>query len=475
MDPDLRYDPYPFLPAHPSGSSFWSAGKGAATSRARGKSAATAAAKKAPAARGKKAIPQPEEDDDADELMLDDQEDDEEDETVLVAETQADGGDELGDEGESAPAKGRGGRKAAGAGAAAARKAGAKKAAPAATAAKKGKPTEALLADEMDEDGETRPTPKETRLEAQLEATQKKLAALEASFAKLSNLRSTRAEEAETRLREIADERQQAALNTISTYKTESDALRHELASLQETAFASPRSKAARLESLRVQELEQENAALVARAEELERAAAEERETREREAEERERRWEKELTRRVREVTEKSEKELVELRAELSTARAELSAEVSHSISLQQQLKANPSSSSVSSTSTAPAASGSSAAVAKLQEENERLTSHLNLNEDLTGFAVHSVKQDETGATYVCVLNDCAGTTGSLNFKLVFHPDGTVSYTPDVNAERDAVLASVLSPELQRYMRFGAEMSAEFFKRLFNAVNKIKA
>lgn len=205
-------------------------------------------------------------------------------------------------------------------------------------------------------------------------------------------------------------------------------------------------------------------------------------------------------------------------RPTVSTARAELSAEVSHSISLQQQLKANPSSSSVSSTSTAPAASGSSAALAKLQEENERLTSHLNLNEDLTGFAVHSVKQDETGATYVCVLNDCAGTTGcayewlpvasavlteeiaALNFKLVFHPDGTVSYTPDVNAERDAVLASVLSPELQRYMRcvaglsnasveivkvvadllirtgrFGAEMSAEFFKRLFNAVNKIKA
>lgn len=170
MDPDLRYDPYPFLPARPSGSSSWPAGKGAATSRARGKPATTAAAKKAPAARGKKAIPQPEEDDDADELMLDDQEDDEEDETVLVAETQVDGADELGAEGESMPAKGRGGRKAAGAGAAAAKKAGAKKAAPAATAVKKGKPTEALLANEMDEDGETRPTPKETRLEAQLEA-----------------------------------------------------------------------------------------------------------------------------------------------------------------------------------------------------------------------------------------------------------------------------------------------------------------
>lgn len=185
-----------------------------------------------------------------------------------------------------------------------------------------------------------------------------------------------------------------------------------------------------------MQELERENAALAARVDEVERLRGEEQARADKDAAEREKKWEREVARRVKEATAVAEKELVELRAEgapppssaclfsravthararpaVSTARAELSAEVAHSKSLQQKLKATPSSSSLASTSAAPAASsGSSAALAKLQDENERLTSHLNLNEDLTGFAVHSVKQDDAGAVYTCVLSDCAGTTG---------------------------------------------------------------
>jgi len=155
-------------------------------------------------------------------------------------------------------------------------------------------------------------------------------------------LRTTRPEEAELRLREIADERQQGAslslarppaqrskadshlplaapagaVNTITAYKTENDNLRAELASLQQTAFASPRSKAARAESLRVQELEQENATLAARVDELERVRADEQARAEKDAADREKKWEKKLARQVKEAFEAMEKELVELRTD---------------------------------------------------------------------------------------------------------------------------------------------------------------
>lgn len=156
--------------------------------------------------------------------------------------------------------------------------------------------------------------------------------------------------------------------------------------------------------------------------------------------------------------------------------RAELSAEVAQSKALQQKLKSVPASSA-----TAPGSSAGHGTVDALKLELEQLTTKLNLNEDLTGFAVHSVRQEEQGAAYTCMLNDCAGVSGSkvlssrlatkdhpqwrvslmprniadagLNFKLVFHPDGTVSYTPDVEPSRDATLVALLPEVLQGYMR----------------------
>ena len=155
--------------------------------------------------------------------------------------------------------------------------------------------------------------------------------------------------------------------------------------------------------------------------------------------------------------------------------RAELSAEVAQSKALQQKLKSAPGSSA-----TAPGSSAGHGTVDALKLELEQMTTKLNLNEDLTGFAVHSVRQEEQGAAYTCMLNDCAGVSGSrssfpsslqrdplerkclmfrnpadagLNFKLVFHPDGTVSYTPDVEPSRDATLVALLPEVLQGYMR----------------------
>ncbi|BGO96950.1 hypothetical protein NBRC10513v2_002563 [Rhodotorula toruloides] len=357
----------------PAGGSFALTGKTTAASKR------AAASTKRPAASSSK-IRKPSttdtfadaEDEDDDELMMAGA-GGEEGETVIVGETQfaQDGEGEEDDEEveEVVPKKGARGAKKPAAGGAKGR-----------ATKKAASGTDASLTDDFDaalaiplasmEGAGAKPSAREKKLEAQLAATKKALSESQALFAKLSELRETRAEEAEQRLREISDER-----------------------------------------------------------------------------------------------------------IKFSTLRTELNAEVAHSKSLQQQLKSAPSTSS-SAVLPLPAAPSTSAATPtdtlKLQDEIERLTQKLNLNEDLTGFAVHSVKQEEMGATYVCLLSDCAGTTGALNFKLTFHPDGTTSYKPNLEAERDAALVQLLSPELQGYMRFGAEMSSEFFKRLFASVNKVR-
>lgn len=107
-----------------------------------------------------------------------------------------------------------------------------------------------------------------------------------------------------------------AAEKTISTYKAAADAITAEHATLQETAFASPRSKAARLESMRVRDLEAQNAELLARVEELESAQAEERAASDAARREMEKRHEAELNRRVKDATAIADRDLAELRQE---------------------------------------------------------------------------------------------------------------------------------------------------------------
>lgn len=107
-----------------------------------------------------------------------------------------------------------------------------------------------------------------------------------------------------------------AAEKTISTYKAAADAITAEHATLQDTAFASPRSKAARLESMRVRDLEAQNAELLARVEELESAQAEERAASDAARREMEKRHEAELNRRVKDATAIADRDLAELRQE---------------------------------------------------------------------------------------------------------------------------------------------------------------
>lgn len=195
--------------------------------------------------------------------------------------------------------------------------------------------------------------------------------------------------------------------------------------------------------------------------------------------------------------------------------RAELSAEVEQSKNLQQKLKSTPASSA-----TVPAATAATHGVTdSLKLEIEQLTTKLNLNEDLTGFAVHSVRQEEMGAAYTCMLSDCAGVTGSESsrsgvrvrsgsrltvvtrvnrlelqaglppgrHRLVHagcrpYPRRPPRRAPaDVPASlhevclglRNVTTGACVDP-CDAFRRFAADHSSEFFKRLFTSINKVK-
>lgn len=76
----------------------------------------------------------------------------------------------------------------------------------------------------------------------------------------------------------------------------------------------------------------------------------------------------------------------------------------------------------------------------------------MNLSEDLTGLTVSSVKMDDQNCpSYNCILQDCLGKVGALNFKLSFRDDGMTVYDPDLEPGRDAPILAVLPDELQRY------------------------
>ncbi|GAA5961062.1 hypothetical protein JCM3765_006521 [Sporobolomyces pararoseus] len=331
---------------------------------------------------------------------------------------------------------------------------------------------ESEAASEDEEASDEQLTPREKKLKLKLEAREKALAEVTAQFEKLKDLRQTRAEESEIRLKAIADERQTAATNTIATYKKEADNLRAENSSLQTTAYASPRSKAAQAVDRKVQELERTQSDTLAKLEEFEK-----------EAEEREKYWQKKLENELREREKSWNAEKQQLSTDLETVQNDYATEVAHSKSLQAKLKSiGPTSSSSSlpaATSTVPstASTGSSASAAKLAqvtEERDLAIRKLQLNEDLTGFMVNSVRGTDE-PSYVCSLTDCWGTEEkSLNFKIIFYRDETVGYTPDLDPQRDVLLSQLLPPEFQSYVRFNAEHCGEWFKKLYTAVNKRK-
>lgn len=149
-----------------------------------------------------------------------------------------------------------------------------------------------------------------------------------------------------------------------------------------------------------------------------------------------------------------------------------MSAEIEHSKSL--QAKASTAASSAGLSAAIPS-SQASAALEKLRDELTNTTQRMHLSEDLCGLSVQSYKDDpQTGhPTYNCILQDCLGRVGALNFKLQFRDDGSVRYNPDLDPERDPILADALPEAMQNYTRFRAEDTAKWFRSLFKSINQL--
>ncbi|KAM0755021.1 hypothetical protein T439DRAFT_322079 [Meredithblackwellia eburnea MCA 4105] len=404
----------------------------------------------------------------AEEETGDDAEEDEEEEghdgagrTATVADTQLDNMDV--DQQQQQPARG-------------------KKGAAAATKAKQ--LVAAVRSTSKDESGMTA---KEKRLQAKLDLTNRALQEIQEAHEQLRHLRTTKAEESEKILEGIAKERMTEAQKTLQSYKTENEGLRAEIADLTSRLARANLSKSGPISSPpRPSPSNFVSADTTARIAALEAALLEKEEgvrAERKRAESRDAKWAKELEKTVRAKELEKKREIEELVADLSRTKQELNAEIQHSKSLQSKLKTVGASGSSTASLTTPssaalpvATSASTAALQKAQEDLQDVKSRLALNEDLTGFAVHSIKinEDDSSAVYNCMLNDCRAMIGALSFKLTFHSDGTVSYKPDVQPDRDQALCQMLPDAFQDYMRFEAEKTGQWFSKLFKIVNKIK-
>ncbi|SGY44444.1 BQ5605_C001g00159 [Microbotryum silenes-dioicae] len=345
-----------------------------------------------------------------------------------------------------------------------------------ATTGKKGKAAVIEQVDEDDEDDEDDEEPRlsarEKRMLAKLELTQKNLKQTQEAFAQLSELRTTKAEESEAALTQLASERQTAAMSMIDNYKHENDSLRNELASLRARRAAGINvSDGERVEELLhvIEGHAEEKQALQARISELEEYSAAAQLEERRKLQERDHKWQKEMDRIVKAKDDEAHRLNGQLKMELKQARQELEAEVEHSKTLQARAK------NVAASAATTASSSSAAELSRTADELATIKRQVALSEDLTGFSVVSVKQEDGYSVYSAILNDYLTQTGGLTFKLAFYDDGTCGYNPDVDPERDAVLANLLPAEMQRYMRFDADLCSEWFRRLWFAVNKLKA
>ncbi|SCV74303.1 BQ2448_6735 [Microbotryum intermedium] len=350
-------------------------------------------------------------------------------------------------------------------------------------AGKKGKAVvvEEVEDDEDDDDDEPRLSSREKRMLAKLELTQKNLKQTQEAFAQLSEMRTTKAEESEAALTQLASERQAAAMSMIDNYKHENDSLRNELASLRARRAAGINvTDGERIEELLhvIEGHGEEKQAFQARISELEEHSAAAQLEERRKLQERDHKWQKEMDRIVKAKDDEAHRLNGQLKMELHQARQELEAEVEHSKTLQARAKG------VAASAATSASSSSAAELSRAADELATIKRQVALSEDLTGFSVVSVKQEDGYSVYSAILNDYLTQTGGtstewhvsgLTFKLAFYEDGTCGYNPDVDPERDAVLADLLPAEMQRYMRFDADLCSEWFRRLWFAVNKLKA
>ncbi|KAH9811308.1 hypothetical protein DFH28DRAFT_1131239 [Melampsora americana] len=104
-------------------------------------------------------------------------------------------------------------------------------------------------------------------------------------------------------------------------------------------------------------------------------------------------------------------------------------------------------------------------------ESNEDLKARLGIIEDFTGFTILSEGKDAKGKSYDCIVTDLKGRGYAISFKLQFHTDGTCSFDPSFDDQRDATTMSILPDHLKTYLRFEEDSRGPFYMDLYSAFN----
>ncbi|GAA96550.1 uncharacterized protein L969DRAFT_17891 [Mixia osmundae IAM 14324] len=270
------------------------------------------------------------------------------------------------------------------------------------------------------------------------------------AMALYEELRATRTTDVEASLAELirlSDERAETATATLKQYKQDLDALQAENDALRAKVAARPiddvplgtndKQLADKLESVT-----RSHQAAIAHVTELRTKL----ETLEQQADG------------VRaEERERVQVEHQHLTATVSRLEREIQAETAHSKSVQQKLSALQANASAGTLAQHAPSQAS-------QDELDELRHRSALSEGLTGLLVTSCKEEPLGRSYTCLVM----RKRSLEFKLQYNPDNTVSYTP-VEPERDDV--STLPAQFSGFMRFKVAQLPAFYKKLCVALD----
>jgi len=106
-----------------------------------------------------------------------------------------------------------------------------------------------------------------------------------------------------------------------------------------------------------------------------------------------------------------------------------------------------------------------------MEKTVEDLKQRLSILGDFTGLEILSSTPDKRGMIYDCIFADIVHRGLALHFKLQFHPDGTCSYTPSLDPDRDSLTIQIIPDFLQTFVRFDLNACGHVYWKLFQAFN----
>ncbi|KNZ63060.1 hypothetical protein VP01_1192g4 [Puccinia sorghi] len=106
-----------------------------------------------------------------------------------------------------------------------------------------------------------------------------------------------------------------------------------------------------------------------------------------------------------------------------------------------------------------------------MEKTIEDLKQRLSVIGDFTGLEILSSTPDKRGVIYDCIFGDIVHRGLALHFKLQFHPDGTCSYTPSLDPDRDSPTIKIIPDFLQTFVRFDLKACGHVYWKLFQAFN----